>query len=777
MLPLARRPRRERATGESSLLARKKAIETRISALEEHIKEQRRLLSDVEAKLADASTVPIPPVDRANNPPNVRIYILCHNEERYNFALKAFEPYYWAVPIRMKYQNCTFENAFWRQLLEIREEWENCDMVGTLSSKAPKKLNLKSVHQTILNRSAWSSGYYNFTAVRKPVNGGGHPHLMTILNDVIRQLNVSHPPSSTCNYWMCSPERMIKFIQWHETVLAPAVLEHPLAMTDAKYRGELTAEQCKALCGVPYYPHIPFALERLNIAFFTNTNLPSSATVSYDIETTVPNFAFVFVCHDRLISLDLLHKYPNCYILYVGTQNSIVNHPRCIVVRNLENNIEQYNKLLTFTAWYAIVKNDIFKEYEYICVLEYDVVLPSNFISLLNNSIGNADVIHLIPLLKSGKDIRLDIMWPVLNEFITGSTKEYVDSSIDWYPTTNFCMKRTVISMFVDYYYPRCCGYILDKDNANASWYHERIFSYFILHNKLCVESGPVIKHQQSNSHSIFNNKGICRYKHSGIDISVQHSHGFFSNCSVTLDFIVRYINKYRKYPNIIDTTKSFNWYKTDDLINQDIFPYFFNDSTYKIHNVEPIQFMENYQYKDFKLLDYNRISPLINTYFSISSTIRELVSDLENKYNLDDYSNIVTLFYRGNDKITETKLASYDDYIKYAREILQKKPNVRFLVQSDETEFIQHMLEQIPGTFYFKDEIRHIKRSINTVDKVDKETNFKYSQYFLAIINIMAKTDTIICGDGNCSMWIMLYRGHADRVYEFCQGKWITPV
>ena len=139
-------------------------------------------------------------------------------------------------------------------------------------------------------------------------------------------------------------------------------------------------------------------------------------------------------------------------------------------------------------------------------------------------------------------------------------------------------------------------------------------------------------------------------------------------------------------------------------------------------------------------------------------------------------HDNICVLFYRGNDKITETKLCTYDEYLIYANLILNTNPNILFLIQSDETEFIEFMTKKFPhNSFYFKDEIRHITKCISTVDKLMKNTNYEFSKYYLAITIIMSKCKYIICGSGNCSIWIMLYRGNINNVYQNLKGKWLT--
>lgn len=117
--------------------------------------------------------------------------------------------------------------------------------------------------------------------------------------------------------------------------------------------------------------------------------------------------------------------------------------------------------------------------------------------------------------------------------------------------------------------------------------------------------------------------------------------------------------------------------------------------------------------------------------------------------------------FYRGNDKNTETITFSYEDYTTYGNQILLKNPNIRFMIQSDETEFINKMLLTFPNLFYCKDEIRHINKSMSTVDIIYKETNFDFFQKYLAITLLMAECNYLICGSGNCLIWIIFYRQH----------------
>jgi hypothetical protein len=250
---------------------------------------------------------------------------------------------------------------------------------------------------------------------------------------------------------------------------------------------------------------------------------------------------------------------------------------------------------------------------------------------------------------------------------------------------------------------------------------------------------------------------------------------GFFSCCSMQLHEIVRFFNKYKELPSRIDTSQQFDWYKPTDRESESITADYFSEDDVLIKYRGRVDYEHWYQYLDYKKLNYTRLNPFIKRYFTPSNDIKTFVEILEAKYSID-YKNLCVLFYRGNDKITETPSAPYQDYVDRARLIQAENSDVRFLIQSDETEFIDRMsTEFLYPAFFFRDEIRHINKSINTVDKVwSKDDNYKFSQLYLAITIIMSKAKYVICGTGNCSMWICFYRGSADNVQQFLKTAWV---
>ena len=256
--------------------------------------------------------------------------------------------------------------------------------------------------------------------------------------------------------------------------------------------------------------------------------------------------------------------------------------------------------------------------------------------------------------------------------------------------------------------------------------------------------------------------------------VYVNHNAGFFSCCSMKLYSLIGFFNNNKELPQFVNSSDLFQWYKIQSGdITYNYFKQYDNGNDIVYNN--SINYHHDDQFKNYHNLNYSEIIPFIKKYFSPSIDIEQIIQKIEIKYNLD-YNNLAVLFYRGNDKHRETKLCEYDEYVTYAQEIKKINPKIKFLIQSDETEFINAFTNMFPNSFYFKDEIRHIPKKNDTVDsnKINIEL---FSKQYLAITIIMAKCKFIVCGTGNCSIWIMFYRENTNNVYQNKDGIWIKPL
>ena len=160
----------------------------------------------------------------------------------------------------------------------------------------------------------------------------------------------------------------------------------------------------------------------------------------------------VFVCHSIETVEDALCKIPNAHIIFVGDKEvneSIRKNPNIIIAREQPHNIEHEKKLLTFTAWYVIIKNDLYKEYEYICVLEYDVNIDNNFLKNVTNK-AQEKIYDVITFLQASSCFNMDIDIKVLKEFLENKKlcydELYTKCNKVWYPSTNQCIKRKILN-------------------------------------------------------------------------------------------------------------------------------------------------------------------------------------------------------------------------------------------------------------------------------------------------------------------------------------------
>jgi hypothetical protein len=215
----------------------------------------------------------------------------------------------------------------------------------------------------------------------------------------------------------------------------------------------------------------------------------------------------IFVCHDVGSLEYTLKSHTNAHIIFVGDKpinENIQNNPNIIIARNLPHHIEDEKKLLTFTAWYLIVKNNLFSDYDFFTILEYDVILDNDFKQNLDNELifNEFDVISFNHFMWA---FSINIRLPVCEHFAQVKNINFRDiySKIiknGWYPTTNQCIKKQVLVDFVNWYYPDYLE-IKNKDIRSLSWYHERIFSVFIYHYNLRIKAIPGLKHLSRNSH------------------------------------------------------------------------------------------------------------------------------------------------------------------------------------------------------------------------------------------------------------------------------------
>jgi len=226
------------------------------------------------------------------------------------------------------------------------------------------------------------------------------------------------------------------------------------------------------------------------------------------------NNAIIFICHNDESIEKVIDKIylDNVYFMIVGfneIKEKYKNHPKIIFARDYENNIENEKELLTLTAWYCISKNNLFRDKEYLCLLEYDVILEDFFILSLNQVCENNHV-DVISFMFSDICLEWVTKRDILEPFIHQKKMTLpMDKNYYWMPTTNQCIRRKIVDDFVDWYYPDC--HMLKTADPNFfAHYHERLFSYYVKETGKQIICISGLKHLFLGSHTDFTENNTC---------------------------------------------------------------------------------------------------------------------------------------------------------------------------------------------------------------------------------------------------------------------------
>jgi len=251
--------------------------------------------------------------------------------------------------------------------------------------------------------------------------------------------------------------------------------------------------------------------------------------------------------------------------------------------------------------------------------------------------------------------------------------------------------------------------------------------------------------------------------------IRVTHNCGFFSCITVKLHHILEYFNREKKLPEVVDSSSQFIVYKPHDLLFTDITYDFFKLNSEPIDYTKSIVYDWDNQFKEYKNLNIDELSPFISKYFSPSDKILAIQNYLINKYSIEP-DKICAVYYRGTDKFQETQIDDYDSYINKMREVT----GLTYLVQSDDQLFIDRVLESFNNVIIIRENITsYTKKGVHNEHNGD--ANYYMIHYFFATVLIMAKCKYLICSSSNCSIWTFYYRNSSHNVVQNLNKRWIN--
>ena len=267
------------------------------------------------------------------------------------------------------------------------------------------------------------------------------------------------------------------------------------------------------------------------------------------------------------------------------------------------------------------------------------------------------------------------------------------------------------------------------------------------------------------------------------------HNAGFFSCCSVKLrDIINNFVHSTNLNEQLnleVDSSDLFSLYKKQCDTKRDITYDFFMKPSSALEcssalERRNVKFCVWDQFKEFSSLNYDLLKPFITRYFSPSRVVNQILTNLEKKYNLD-YKNTIAVYYRGTDKKVETDLGSFDDFYSEIRRAVsahtqkgKSNNDLHILVQTDDSNFLDYIKTKDLDNLVVIHENKTSDLTLGFHNEASVgDLNYFHMLYFLPTVISISKCKHVVCNSGNCSLWMMLYRGNAKNVSQYLNGTW----
>jgi hypothetical protein len=205
--------------------------------------------------------------------PTCRVFILAYDAQSFGIAKKISNTYKWAEAYMLK--PMTPATALWEHsfFLDIPEFTE--DYVGILGYKCSLRVNLSSLDKVI--RDGLQGDVIHCNVSEKTVAQGtsqAHPFFNAVWNDVLAPFAypASQARESFFSHFVAKRDVMQAYAETIKRI-SPTLLSHPHILDNANYFGKLKPDFLLKACGVPWYPHTPFLLERFPLPHFMKQGL------------------------------------------------------------------------------------------------------------------------------------------------------------------------------------------------------------------------------------------------------------------------------------------------------------------------------------------------------------------------------------------------------------------------------------------------------------------------------------------------------------------------
>lgn len=266
-----------------------------------------------------------------------------------------------------------------------------------------------------------------------------------------------------------------------------------------------------------------------------------------------------------------------------------------------------------------------------------------------------------------------------------------------------------------------------------------------------------------------------------GFVASFRHRHdaGFFSNCSTLLQSVID-LHRSGILVDGIDCSGVFRAFR-DTPQDADLYAELFRpDLEAPLPDAPVPRFRaagdHHGHYRD---LDLMGLAPYLRRHFTPAPSVLALREALTDRYRLAP-GNLIGLCWRGTDKHKEVAPTDIAEYLALADRILARDPSLRVLVQTDQAQVRDAVAAHFGERCVFFREMPvtegHVVLHQLNLTREHGLAKRDFAARLLASIGILAGCRHLITHTGNVGLWLALYRGTAEGLYQFDQHRTLVP-
>lgn len=235
----------------------------------------------------------------------------------------------------------------------------------------------------------------------------------------------------------------------------------------------------------------------------------------------------------------------------------------------------------------------------------------------------------------------------------------------------------------------------------------------------------------------------------------IDYGTGLTSCLSVRLSEVCEYRRKHGVWPDEVDSSAQFWWYRNDG--DGDLSGIFLGEYTKPDDMIES-SFHHMWQFNWYDEIDvYSNGDLAVNKICHPSDGLTARASSLKALIIGRTY-----VLYRGNDKAKEIPPTPYEAMEEMARQSGSEK----FFIQTDDEDFYQFFIARFPDTITLGTLPRINSNHDRYVMPVQKKKDFAFE--FNASLMASVFANGLITTTGNTGLWAVLYRGHLHNTFQY---------